>query len=169
MSGDDDEAFAAFVAARGPRLLHLAYLLTRDRSLAQDLLQTSLVKTWSAWSRIDDPDAYVRRVLSTTYASWWRRRWRAEEPHDQLPERAQSDDIGQVDARDELWRALGRLPARQRAAIVLRYFEDLSEAQTADALQISVGAVKSATSRGLARLRVDPALHSTDPPAVPRS
>jgi RNA polymerase sigma-70 factor (sigma-E family) len=161
----DSAGFEEFVAARSPRLLRVCYLLTRDWASAEDLLQTSLAKAWFAWDRVaQEPEAYVRAVIANTYASWWRRRWRGEVPTADLPELANRarvaapDPMRGVDERDELWAALGRLPRRQRAVVVLRFFEDLTERQTADALGISVGTVKSQTSRALATLRIDPAL-----------
>ncbi len=164
----DTAGFEEFVAARSPRLLRVCYLLTRDWASAEDLLQTALAKSWFAWDRIrrDDPEAYVRAVVANTYASWWRRRWRGEVPTEKLPERAATaqDAMRDVDERDEMWTALGRLPRRQRAVVVLRFFEDLTERQTADALGISVGTVKSQTSRALATLRIDPVLHA---PGIP--
>ncbi|TWG98138.1 RNA polymerase sigma-70 factor (sigma-E family) [Nocardioides sp. J9] len=154
--------FDAFVAARSSALLRTAYLLTRDHALAEDLLQTALTKAWFAWRRIDgDPEPYVRRILVNTYASWWRRRWNGEHATDELPEptgSASSTGAERSDARHDLWTALGRLPRRQRAVVVLRYFEDLTEAETARVLDCSVGNVKSQCSRALAKLRIDPAL-----------
>jgi RNA polymerase sigma-70 factor (sigma-E family) len=153
------DTFAEFVGARSARLLRTAYLLTHDWALAEDLLQTSLVKTWRAWRRIEtDPEPYVRRILVNTYSTWWRRRWSAEQPTDSLPESTVDDQPGAYDARDEVWRALGRLPRRQRAVLVLRYFEDLTEAQTAQVLGVSVGTVKSQSAKALARLRLDGSL-----------
>jgi RNA polymerase sigma-70 factor (sigma-E family) len=155
--GDFDE----FVVTRSSRLLRTAFLLTRDWALAEDLLQTALAKSWFAWGRLDDdPEPYVRKVLINTYASWWRRRWRGETPSESLPEAPAHgpDPTAQIDDRDQLWQALGRLPRRQQAVVVLRYFEDLTEAQTADALGVSTGTVKSQTSKALARLRLDPDL-----------
>ena len=158
--------FDDFVAARSGRLLRTAFLLTRDHALAEDLLQTALTKAWFAWRRIEgDPEPYVRKVLVNTYSSWWRRRWNGEHPTEELPETAHHDEPL---AGHDLWTALGRLPRRQRAVVVLRYVEDLSEAETARLLDCSVGTVKSQASRALAKLRVDPALeplHSTDGPA----
>ncbi|QZY29001.1 SigE family RNA polymerase sigma factor [Nocardioides coralli] len=150
-------AFEEFVAARSASLLRTAYLLTRDHGLAEDLLQTALTKAYLAWGRIDgNPEPYVRRVLVNTYASWWRRKWRGEHPTSELPEQAHHPDgLGET---GDLWDALGRLPRRQRAVVVLRYFEDLTEAQTADLLGVTVGTVKSQTSKALARLRIDPSL-----------
>lgn len=155
--------FDEFVAARSPRLLRTAYLLTRDWALAEDLLQTALAKAWAVWRRIQgDPEPYVRKIIANTYASWWRRRWTAaERPTNQLPEPATAaggDAVGQVDDRDRLWQALGRLPRRQRAVLVLRYFEDLSTTEIADVLGCSVGTVKSQCSRALAKLRLDATL-----------
>ena len=161
---DAREGFEAFVAARSPQLLRTAYLLTRDRGLAEDLVQTALAKAWFAWGRIDGaPDAYVRRIIVNTYSSWWRRKWNGEVATDELPEPARGDGrTAQVDERTDLWGALGRLPKRQRAVVVLRFFEDLSEADTADLLQCSVGTVKSQASKALAKLRLDPHLADTD-------
>ncbi|WP_200209545.1 SigE family RNA polymerase sigma factor [Micromonospora coerulea] len=154
------DTFAEFVTARSPRLKRTAYLLTHDWAHAEDLLQTALVRAWSAWGRIDaDPEPYVRRILVNVYASWWRRRWRqVEHPMSQLPERPTADEMSRVDRRDEVWQALGRLPRRQRAVLVLRYFEDMNEAQIADAMGISVGTVKSQATKALAKLRLDESL-----------
>ncbi len=160
----DPAEFAAFVTARSPRLLRTAYLLTHDWALAEDLLQTALAKAWFAWKRLDDdPEPYVRKVIVNTYASWWRRKWRGETPTAELPEESQRDNTHLVDERDEVWQAIARLPRRQRAVLVLRYFDDLSEAQIADALQISVGTVKSQASKALATLRLDPTFVSHQP------
>jgi RNA polymerase sigma-70 factor (sigma-E family) len=161
----DRRDFDEFVVTRSSRLLRTAYLLTRDWALAEDLLQTALAKSWFAWGRLtDDPEPYVRKILVNTYASWWRRRWRGETPTESLPESSAPDPTSQIDNRDELWQALGRLPRRQQAVLVLRYFEDLSEAQVADTLGISTGTVKSQTSKALARLRLDPDLHGSEHP-----
>lgn len=134
--------FDDFVEACSTRLLRTAYLLTHDRERAEDLLQTALVKAWRSWSRIDgDPAAYVSKILVNTYATWWRRRW---------------NDADRA-ATHDLWTALGRLPRRQRAVIVLRYAEDFSEAETARLLGCSVGTVKSLRVKALAKLRLDDA------------
>ncbi len=154
--------FEDFVAARSSGLLRTAYLLTHDHALAEDLLQASLAKAWFAWSRIDgNPEAYVRRILVNTYATWWRRKWNGERPTDELPDRAGTDFTDGSAIGHDLWSALGRLPRRQRAVIVLRFFEDLTEAETARTLGCSVGTVKSQTSKALAHLRIDPALLTT--------
>lgn len=151
-----DIDFDTFVVSRSPALLRTAYLLVHDEALAEDLLQTALTKAWFAWRRIDgDPEPYVRRILVTTSTTWWRRRWVQELPSSTLPERAAAPD--RHDDHD-LWRALGRLPRRQRAVIVLRYLEDRSEAETAELLECTVGTVKSQSSKALAKLRVDAAL-----------
>lgn len=165
------EGFDAFVASRSTSLLRTAYLLTRDRGLAEDLVQTSLVKAWFAWARIEgQPEAYVRRIMVNTYSSWWRRKWNGEHATEDVPEvvpRGQHDGHAssmQIADRTDLWQALGRLPKRQRAVVVLRFYEDLSEIETAEVMQCSVGTVKSQTSRALAKLRLDVALH--DPEAA---
>lgn len=154
-----DMEFDEFVVARSSGLLRTAYLLTHDHATAEDLLQTALTKAWFAWSKVEGrPEPYVRKILVNTYATWWRRKWNGEHPTDVLPESAQVDRTDGVDASHDLWTAMERLPRRQRAVIVLRYFEDLSEAETADALGCSVGTVKSQASKALAKLRIDPAL-----------
>jgi RNA polymerase sigma-70 factor (sigma-E family) len=156
----DEAEFDAFVVARSPALLRTAYLLVHDEALAEDLLQTSLTKAWFAWQRIEsEPEGYVRRILVTTSASWWRRKWTAEAPTADLPERAVFE--GPADKHD-LWDAIGRLPGRQRAVVVLRYLEDRSEAETADLLGCAVGTVKSQAAKALAKLRIDPALARVD-------
>jgi RNA polymerase sigma-70 factor (sigma-E family) len=146
------EDFEAFVAARYAALLRTAYLLTGDHHVAEDLLQQTRVRAVGAWGRIDgDPEPYVRTILVRQNVSRWRvRRWR-ELTTDQLPERP----AGGPDPDDRLLlhRALGTLAPRQRAVIVLRYFEDLTEAQTAEALGIAVGTVKSQARDALRRLR----------------
>ncbi|MFG3578247.1 SigE family RNA polymerase sigma factor [Micromonospora chersina] len=156
------EGFDEFVATRSPRLLRTAFLLTRDWALAEDLLQTALARAWEAWRRIEgDPEPYVRRIIVNANASWWRRRWRGEVPTADLPEvAAEADRYSGLDDRDRLWRALGRLPRRQRAVLVLRYFDDLSDAEIAEVLHCSVGTVKSQASRAVAKLRLDETLTS---------
>ncbi|MDG4803064.1 SigE family RNA polymerase sigma factor [Micromonospora sp. WMMD980] len=151
-----EEEFREFVAARSGALLRTAYLLAGDWATAEDLLQTALTKTYLAWKRLGGIDAiepYARRVLVNTSTSWWRRRWHGERPTEVLPERAGVDEIEHQLDRDALWRHLRALPARQRAVLVLRFYEDMSEAQTAALLEISPGTVKSQTSRALNTLR----------------
>ncbi|MBA2956018.1 SigE family RNA polymerase sigma factor [Nocardioides sp. MAH-18] len=161
ISGGDVTAgadFDEFVAARSSRLLRTAYLLTHDHALAEDLLQTALTKAWFAWSRIQgDPEPYVRTILVNTFSSWWRRKWNGEHAHAEPPE-PEPVDGPRSDERQDLWSAMARLPRRQRAVVVLRYVEDLSEAETAQMLGVSVGTVKSQASKALAKLRIDPAL-----------
>ena len=153
------DGFNDFVVSRSTRLLRVAYLLTSDWAAAEDLLQSSLVKAWSAWSRIEgDPEPYVRRILVNTHASWWRRRWRGELPSAELPETGELGHADRIDEREGLWQALRRLPTRQRTVLVLRYFEGLSEAEVADAMGCSLGTVKSQASRALAKLRLDESL-----------
>ena len=156
MAGDTDAEFTAFVAARGAAMLRTAYLLTGDHQAGEDLLQTALAKTYVAWPRIREleaVEAYVRRTMVTTQTSWWRRRWRGETPTADLPDDAGTDPAGEHAERDRIWRHLGRLSERQRAVVVLRFYEDLGEAETAALLGCSPGAVKSHTHRALARLR----------------
>ena len=151
--------FDDFVAARSSGLLRTAYLLTHDHALAEDLLQTALTKAWFAWDRIEgNHEAYVRKVLVNTYATWWRRKWNGEQVTDELPETGDADASDVADLGHDLWQAMDRLPRRQRAVVVLRYFEDLTEAETAHLLAVSVGTVKSQMSKALAKLRIDPAL-----------
>jgi RNA polymerase sigma-70 factor (sigma-E family) len=145
------EDFEAYVAARYDALLRTAYLLTGDHHDAEDLLQQALVKAVGAWGRMDDPDAYVRTILVRTNISRWRRRrWR--EVSTDSPRDVGVTDDGAED-RLVLQRALGVLAPRQRAVIVLRYYEDLTEVQTAAALGIAVGTVKSQARDALRRLR----------------
>ncbi|MEU1198872.1 SigE family RNA polymerase sigma factor [Streptomyces sp. NPDC005813] len=157
-------SFASYVKARQPVLLRTARSLTANPSDAEDLLQTALTKTYVAWDRIEDHralDGYVRRALLNTRTSQWRKRKVDEFACDELPEPevlSTGDPAEQQALHDAMWRAITKLPARQRAMVVLRYYEDLSEAQTAEVLGVSVGTVKSAVSRALGKLREDPEL-----------
>ncbi|MET4661197.1 RNA polymerase sigma-70 factor (sigma-E family) [Streptomyces sp. PvP037] len=154
-------SFSSYMRARQPVLLRTARSLTGNPSDAEDLLQTALAKTYVAWERIEDHralDGYVRRALLNTRTSQWRKRRVDEFACDELPEPdpVPGDDPAERQAlRDAMWRAIMRLPARQRAMVVLRYYEDLSEVQTAEVLGVSVGTVKSAVSRALGKLRDD--------------
>lgn len=151
-----EEEFREFVAARSAALLRTAYLLTGDWGTGEDLLQTALTKTYLAWKRLGEigaVEAYTRRVMVNTATSWWRRRWWGERPTEQLPEQAGPDQHQQTLERDAMWQQLRALPPRQRAVLVLRYYEDLSEAQIAELLDISPGTVKSQAARALATLR----------------
>jgi RNA polymerase sigma-70 factor (sigma-E family) len=158
-------SFASYVRARHPVLLRTARSLTSNPSDAEDLLQTALTKTYVAWERIEDHralDGYVRRALLNTRTSQWRKRKVDEFSCDELPEPdplpGHTDTAERQALHDAMWRAIMKLPARQRAMVVLRYYEDLSEAQTAQVLGVSVGTVKSAVSRALGKLREDPEL-----------
>jgi RNA polymerase sigma-70 factor (sigma-E family) len=165
------EAFRAYVAARSPGLLRTAYLLTGHRGDAEDLLQTALAKTYLSWDRIRDREAldgYVRRVMVNTQTSWWRRKKVDEYPSEVVPERGtQPDATERLALHDALWTALAELPKRQRAMVVLRYYEDLSEAETAHVLGVSVGTVKSTTSRALLKLRDSSGLRDDPRTALP--
>jgi RNA polymerase sigma-70 factor (sigma-E family) len=153
----DRSEFAAFVLARAGALHRAAYLMVGDTQLAQDLVQEALTKTYVAWPRLRDPrnaEAYCRKAITTTAITWFRRKgWNNERPTETLPEGNLGAHDASIADRDALWRALQALPPRQRAALVLRYFEDLTEAQTADAMGCAVGTVKSTVSAALARLR----------------
>ena len=153
----DVGGFEEFVAARGPALLRTAFLLTADRHLAEDVVQEALSRVVGRWSRLvaaGDPEPYVRRVVYTVVVDRSRRRSSREQPTDDraqdLPHPDQSDSIA---TRLTLQEALLRLTIRQRQVLVLRFYEDLSEAQTADAMGCSPGTVKSQTAHALARLR----------------
>jgi RNA polymerase sigma-70 factor, ECF subfamily len=151
-----DVQFREFVAARSAAMLRTAYLLAGDWATAEDLLQTALTKTYVAWRRLGEIEAaepYARRVLINTATSWWRRRWHGERPTAVLPERSCPDRVDESAERDALWRYVQSLPSRQRAVLVLRFYEDLSEQETARLLGVSVGTVKSQCSRALAALR----------------
>jgi RNA polymerase sigma-70 factor (sigma-E family) len=151
-----DADFEAWMTARQPALLRTACLLTGETHTAEDLVQTTLAKMYLAWDRIADRehvDAYARKALVNEYRSLWRRPWRRRElSAEQLPEVVGSEESydGHSDA---LWDFVATLPPKQRAVIVLRYYEELTEAETAAALGISVGTVKSQASRALASLR----------------
>ncbi|MFN8096853.1 MAG: SigE family RNA polymerase sigma factor [Dermatophilaceae bacterium] len=154
---DRDAEFTAFVGARSTALLRTAYLLTGTLPDAEDLLQTALAKVYLSWGRVRDRgalDAYARTVITRTHVSVWRRASvRRERPVAEVPERHTDDDLEAVADRDLVWRGLASLGPRQRAVVVLRYYEDLTEPEIAAVLGCSVGTVKSQLHRGLARLR----------------
>lgn len=158
----ETDGFAQFVAARERALQRTAWLLTGDWALAQDLVQTALARSWPVWERIrrrDNPEIYVRRVMVNTWVTWSRRRWRGEQATDAMPEHPAPDDpAAEVIVRMAIRGALGSLTDRQRAMVVLRIFDDLSEAQVAQVLNCAVGTVKSTMAHALAKLREDPAL-----------
>jgi RNA polymerase sigma-70 factor (sigma-E family) len=170
MKQADEAEFHDFVVARWPRLVRTAYLLTGDRHHAEDLAQSALTRAYQGWARVraaDNPDAYLHRILVRCNASRFRRRRVAEhltdtEPLADLAERAHPDVAEQIAQRRALVAALQDLPRRQRAIVVLRFWSDLSERETAEAAGCSVGSVKSQTHRALAKLRVHPALTGVD-------
>ncbi|MFF5234793.1 SigE family RNA polymerase sigma factor [Dactylosporangium sp. NPDC000521] len=175
-AGFREEDFRDFVETRSSALLRTAYLLAGDWATAEDLLQIALTKTYLAWKRLGHIEAvepYARRVLVNTSTSWWRRRWHGERPTEILPESAAADRVEESLERDALWRHVRELPNRQRAVLVLRFYEDQSEAETARLLGVSVGTVKSQASRALATLRqrlsaegIEPAARPARPPTV---
>lgn len=155
--------FREFVEARSGALLRTAWMLTGNAATAEDLLQTALARTWPHWNRITDggghPEAYVRKVMVRLNARRLSRRWNGERPSDGLGLRpgldpaTERDDHGQIDDRIVLLEALATLPLRQRQAVVLRYFDDLSVDAVAEVMNSSTGTVKSQTAKGLAKLR----------------
>jgi RNA polymerase sigma-70 factor (sigma-E family) len=150
------DSFRDYVAARLVGLSRAAFLLTGDRHLAEDLVQQALIQVASRWEKISaagDPDPYVRRVLYTQHVSWWRRRRLIDRPHADPPDVVVADRAHDTDTELTMRQALRRLTPKQRAVLVLRYFEDLTESQTAEVLGLSVGTVKSNTRDALARLR----------------
>ncbi|HYY11116.1 MAG TPA: SigE family RNA polymerase sigma factor [Kineosporiaceae bacterium] len=151
---DDLDTFAV---ARGPALRRFAFLLCGDRHRAEDLVQSTLAKVLRQWPRVaamEHPEAYVRQVLVREHLAWWRRRASREVVIAELPDRTQGGDFTTTAAeRDEAWRLLATLPARQRAVLVLRFYEDLDDAAVARALGTSESTVRSNAARGLATLR----------------
>ena len=177
VASDVDVDFSEYVAARQQALLRTAYVLTGDRHSAEDLLQSALAKAYLSWGRLRDPraaDGYVRRIMVNEHTSWWRRAWRRRESSTEVvPEPrpdggsaaagfggAAVDATGAYGEHDAMWTLVQVLPPRQRAAVVLRFYEDLSEAETARMLGVSVGTVKSQTSRAVAALRAQLATES---------
>ncbi|MCL6732705.1 SigE family RNA polymerase sigma factor [Streptomyces neyagawaensis] len=164
-----DEEFQSFLVGRWPRLMRTAFLLTGEQHAAEDLVQTTLEQVYAAWRRVastDDPDTYVRRVMINAHARRHRRRLKEflapRTDSDLVPEVPDTGDrIAQADDRGALLTALSQLPPRQREAVVLRYWEDLSESQAAEAMGCSVGSVKSNAAKGLAKLRAIPGLAET--------
>jgi RNA polymerase sigma-70 factor (ECF subfamily) len=151
-----DRDFRDYVVARTPTLLRTAYLLTGDRGEAEDLLQEALFRLSKAWRRVSESeslDAYVRRTMVNLCVSRWRRRRVRTVTVAAVPELQGAGDADHVSDRDEIWRALAMVPPRMRAVLVLRFYEDLSEADTAAVLDCAVGTIKSQTARGLVKLR----------------
>jgi RNA polymerase sigma-70 factor (sigma-E family) len=169
-----DADFAAYMQARQASLLRTAYLLTGDRHTAEDLTQTAFAKLYLAWDKVRDQgsiDGYVRRIVVNEHNSLWRRAWKRRElSSDQLPENPHHDTYDGGAGR-ELWELVQTLPRKARAVVVLRYYEEMTEAETAEVLGISVGTVKSQSSRALAALRerapqtLNPTEHPTGHPA----
>lgn len=157
MAGRDRTAFAEFAAARSGALHRAAYLLVGDVGLAQDLVQEALTKTYVAWPRLRHPsaaEAYTRKAITTTAITWFRKKsWNNERATGTVPEASAEGHADALLTRQHLLGALAELPPRQRAVIVLRYYDDLTERQTAEALGCAVGTVKSQASAGLRRLR----------------
>ena len=155
-SREQISAFADLVEARSTALLRLAFAVVGDYQLAQDLLQEALVKTYVAWPRLREPaaaEAYVRRTIVTTAISWRRRPSFHEPPIEIVPEAEHGDETDRFTTHRVLWKYVHGLPPRQRAALVLRYYEDLSEAETAQLMGCSVGTVKSQVATALGKLR----------------
>lgn len=155
--------FREFVEARSGALLRTAWMLTGDAATAEDLLQTALARTWPHWDRVahgGHPDAYVRKAMIRLNSRRLSRRWNGERPSGALGSRGSLDAVsdrdehGQIEDRVVLLEALAGLPVRQRQAVVLRYFDDLSVEAVAELMGSSVGTVKSQTAKGLAKLRV---------------
>ncbi|CAM5335123.1 MULTISPECIES: SigE family RNA polymerase sigma factor [Streptomyces] len=170
MDAEAQDGFRGFVESRSSALLKTAVLLSGgDRHAAEDLLQNALIKAAGRWQRIDEPEAYVRQILYRQQISRWRLKWpRREVSVADLPEPAGDPDASAAAELRLLMRgALARLTPRQRTVLVLRYFEDLPEADVARILGCSVGTVRSTTHRSLARLRVlAPELRALDPGAA---
>ena len=169
MEARDADDFGQFMASRWPGLVRLAYGITGDRWLAEDIAQTTLASAYAAWWRVrraDDPDAYVRRMLINACNSRFRRRRVTEKLHAmaELPDTGLADPSDIVGDRAALVAAVRQLPPRQRAIVVLRYLEDLSDARVAVVLGCSAATVRSQASRALAKLRDSAALADTAAP-----
>ncbi|HEY6494713.1 MAG TPA: SigE family RNA polymerase sigma factor [Trebonia sp.] len=164
MSTGSDEEFDSFMRGRWPAMVRLGYALTGDTGHAEDLAQAAFARAYASWSRVrraGDPDAYVRRIVINTHRSRFRKHRVAEELRADLTDSPGGQQPG-PEERSELLDALSRLGPRQRAVVVLRYWLDLSEAETAAALNCSVGTVKSQASRALAALRKSAAVKDAD-------
>ncbi len=156
MNDESRQAFREFALARTPALLRTAYLLTGGQHDAEDLVQTALTRAMTRWRHIRhrDPEAYVRRIMYHEQVSWWRRRARRREyPTDTMPEQPVADPNTATDLRLSVRRTLQQLTPHQRAVLVLRYFDDLPEAQVADILGCSVGSVRTHVHRAMTKFR----------------
>lgn len=168
----DRVAFGDYVRSRGGALFRAAQALTGNRADAEDLVQSTLIKTYQSWDSISDPaalDTYVRRVMINTHISGWRRRRVDEYPTDELPDEPTADQTIDTDLHELVQRALDRLPRRMRAAVMLRYYDDMSEPEVAAALGVSVGTVKSTVARAVAKLREDEELGADSEVGTDRS
>jgi RNA polymerase sigma-70 factor (sigma-E family) len=166
MNRTADADFERFVQAQSTPLLRFAEMLCGDRHHAEDLVQQALMRCYPKWHRLDsDPLRYVRRALMNRFLSQTRRRWSNEVPSDPVDNdwdsRAVSDFAPAVQTRDAVLGALGVLTVRERAVVVLRYSQDVSEAETAELLGMAAGTVKSTASRALSKLRLSPDLMET--------
>jgi RNA polymerase sigma-70 factor (sigma-E family) len=162
-AGVSEPEFRDYVRTRRRALLRAAYVLTKNEADAEDLVQSALAKTFLAAGRIEDRsalDGYVRRAIVNTHISWWRRRRVLELPTDVLPDEAVADHAVSSDLHDTVRRAVDRLPGRMRAAVMLRYYDDRTEAEVAEILGVSLGTVKSTVARAVAKLRIDADLQS---------
>jgi RNA polymerase sigma-70 factor (sigma-E family) len=158
MSVGDRVVFGEYVRSRSGALLRAAQAMTGNRADAEDLLQATLVKAYQSWDRIADHaalDTYVRRAMVNTHISGWRRRRVDADPTDELPDSPAADATGDSDLHDVVQRAIDRLPRQMRAAVMLRYYDDMTEPEVAAALGVSVGTVKSTVARAVAKLRKD--------------
>jgi RNA polymerase sigma-70 factor (sigma-E family) len=152
----DDDEFTRFVRAENAALMRTAWLLTGDRGLAEDLVQTALARAYGKWSKVqqaDDRSAYVHRLMINSHLNWRRRLTNTERVVESVPDRGTGDHQAEHAAREEMRTALAQLSPRVRTAVVLRYFEDRSEAQTAQLMRCSVSTVNSHVGRGLSVLR----------------
>lgn len=158
MALGDRIAFGEYVRSRSGALLRTALAMTGNRPDAEDLVQATLVKAFQSWDRVTDQaalDTYVRRVMVNTHISGWRRRRLDEFPTDEVPDSPAADATGDSDLQDVVQRAVDRLPRQMRAAVMLRFYDDMTESEVAAALGVSVGTVKSTVARAVAKLRED--------------
>jgi RNA polymerase sigma-70 factor (sigma-E family) len=163
-----EQGFREFVEARSRDLLRTGWLLTGDWALAEDLVQTALLRCWPKWASIASPEAYVRKALVNAFLSWRRRRSAGEFVSVSMPDSATADLVGPADVRESVRAALAALAPRERAVVVLRYYADLSEAETAQMLGLAPGSVKRYAADALAKLRVAPSLAGLLTEEVPR-